>query len=330
MGKQSNRLDQRVLAAYKLKPETVRVIQGGEQRTVWKIKSPKGTFCLKRLGRPLEKVHFSIQAHSYLAAKKANVPGIFRNAQGALYTEIDGHVYVLYQWIEGRDLHLDRSDHLKKAIHGLARFHKDSIGFVPAVNCKESTKWGKWPDHYRSMLERMKAWKKSKISSPTAELYRKYSDQMIRQGEQALKLLKASDYRAWLSRSEKMKCLCHQDYGEGNALLTQDGVVVLDLDSVTYDLPLRDLRKVILKQMSERGKWEPKLLEKIIAWYTSVHSLTSDQLRILYIDCFFPHLFHDTAKNPLQKGKSISSDKMMRTVKLENEKAGHLQRLLSG
>jgi spore coat protein I len=46
-----------------------------------------------------------------------------------------------------------------------------------------------------------------------------------------------------LPRSIPRTVLCHQDYGKGNALLTDEGVMVIDLDNVSFDLPARDLRK---------------------------------------------------------------------------------------
>jgi spore coat protein I len=42
--------------------------------------------------------------------------------------------------------------------------------------------------------------------------------------------------------------LCHQDYGKGKRLThSRGGVYVIDLDGVTFDLPSRDLRKIIGK-----------------------------------------------------------------------------------
>ncbi|MCX7708244.1 MAG: CotS family spore coat protein, partial [Clostridia bacterium] len=54
-----NRLSQEVLEYYEITPETTTVIQGGSIKTVWKVLTPKGTVCLKRLKQPCEKALFS-------------------------------------------------------------------------------------------------------------------------------------------------------------------------------------------------------------------------------------------------------------------------------
>lgn len=320
-------LAHKVLSSYSIQPKEIRIIQSGGMKTVWKVRSTQGTYCLKRLRRPLEKVHFSIQAQHHLASKKANVPSIIKTKTGELFVENKEQVFVLYDWIPGKDLKFTKASHLRKAVEGIAKFHIASKGFVPPVSCLESTKWGRWPHHYESMLERFKQWKASKKQPKVAGVFHKNVDEMINNGEKALKLLNNSYYPTWLT-IEKEKGLCHQDYGEGNALLLNNDVTVLDLDGATYDLPHRDLRKIIIKQMSEKGKWDPSICKNIISWYTAIHPLSTEQLKVLYIDCFFPHEFHATAKNPYHKNKSISASELDEAVNMEKSKAKHLKKIL--
>lgn len=322
-------LAHKVLSSYSIQPKEIRIIQSGGIKTVWKVTSTKGDYCLKRLRRSLEKSHFSIQAQHYLATKNANVPKIIKTKTGDLFVENKGQVFVLYEWVPGKDLKFNKSSHLRKAVERIAKFHVASKGFIPPSSCLESTKWGRWPHHYESMLERFKLWKKAKKQPKVAKVFNENVDEMIRNGEKALKLLKNSYYPTWLT-FEKEKGLCHQDYGEGNALLLNDEVVVLDIDGATYDLPHRDLRKIIIKQMMDKGKgkWDPSICKNILSWYTAIHPLTAAQLKVLYIDCFFPHEFHATSKNPYHKNKSISASELAEAVKMEKSKAKHLKKLL--
>lgn len=316
-------LAHRVISCYDVKPDAVKVIQSGGIKTVWKIGTAKKNFCLKRLKQAPEKALFTINAQNYMSCRGAKVPAVRRALNGNLFTVMNGELFVLYDWIEGRPINMDIKSHLAGAVRGIAEFHRDSAGYTPPPGCQVSSKLGRWPHHYESMLVRFKEWKEVARESrhqALSKVFLTYVDEFIGRGEKALELLKSSGYDETIQSLEKRKTLCHQDYGEGNALLTEKGIYVIDLDGVTYDLPCRDLRKIINKQMAGAGGWSQKNLSSIVKWYCEVNPLSQNLLRLLYIDLLFPHEFHDTAKNPYRKNKVISAEKLGQAVKLEQSK----------
>ncbi|SEC68798.1 spore coat protein I [Paenibacillus sp. GP183] len=320
-------LARQVMTSYNIVPVSIRLIESGGMKTVWKVETSKGPFCLKRLRSGLEKVHFSIQAQQFLMEKKANVPAIIKTKGGTPYVSKNGHIFVLYDWVIGKKPHFSQGRDLKKAIEGLAVFHKKSLGFRPKTACRESSKWSRWPSQYHSMLERFKSWKTSRRSPRLVHILQQHIDTVIGQGEKATQLLLKSNYPQWTGTKAR-KGLCHQDFSENNVLFTRDGAVVLDLDSVTYDVPARDLRKMILKEMVKEGKWDSALFKNIISWYTAVHPLTTEQLRVVYIDCLFPHLFHETAKKPFHKNEFLPASKLKLAIKIEKSKTNALLKLI--
>lgn len=316
-------LAKRVLGFYNVKSDAVRVIQSGGIKTVWKIGTAKENYCLKRLKSKLDKALFSITAQDYMSSRGAKVPAIRRAANGELYVVLEDQLFVLYDWIEGSPLNMDIKSHLVEAVQGIAEYHRDSAGFIPPAGCRISSKLGRWPHHYESMITRFKEWKKTAQESPDQALSKVFLanvDRFIEQGEKALRLLETSGYDEVIKITEGRKTLCHQDYGDGNAILTEKGVYVIDLDGVTYDLPCRDLRKIIIKRMVSVGSWHKELLSSIVKGYCEVNPLSKDIRRLLYIDLMFPHEFHDTAKNPYRKNKIISSNKLSKAAKLEQSK----------
>lgn len=326
------KLAETVLMNYNITPESIKVIQSGGIKTVWKIETSNSTLCLKRLRQTLDKCRFTIYAQNYMAKKGAKVPAIYAANDGELYSLVDNQIYVLYQWVEGKNLYFSRRTDLEKAVQGIAAFHRDSAGYLPPNNCTISSKLGRWPHYYESLLKRLKDWKQIAAASPEKPLSQVFSthvDHYIMLGEKALELLATSHYKDWVTQIEMKKNLCHQDYGDGNALLAPDSVYVIDLDGVTYDLPARDLRKIINKRMNTRGKWDIDFLQSIINWYCQVNPLTEAQIQVLYIDLLFPHEFHDTAKNPYKKNKPISASKLMQAVKHEQGKEQLLLSLIN-
>lgn len=332
MSSELDNLAHKVLTDYDIKPKSTEVMQSGGVKTVWRIDTGKNRLCLKRLRQPLEKALFTINAQNYMARKGAKVPAIYPARDGRLYILHNNQLFVLYQWITGKDLFLNNMSDLKNALRGLAAFHRDSAGYMPPANCRASSKLGRWPHHYNSMLERLRKWKQiasGSPNSPLSKVFLAHVDNSIRLGQKALAILEKSHYTEWVKEVADRKSLCHQDFGDGNVLLTPEGVYVIDLDSVTYDLPVRDLRKIIIKRMSARGKWDKELIHYIVSNYSQVNPLNKKQLQVLYTDLLFPHEFHDTAKNPYRKNKPIDAGKLVKAAKFEQGKQKILESLIS-
>ncbi|TYO95982.1 CotS family spore coat protein [Desulfallas thermosapovorans] len=320
-----------VLSDYGLKPGEIKIMQSGGIKTVWKIKTGEGTFCLKRLRHSKEKALFSINAQKHMVNNGAKVPGIFPSLKGEDYVEFQGHLFVLYEWIEGRSIKLSRD--LKVALAALAQFHVDSAGYNPPAGCRVSSKLDGLGNYYQSVLKRFNEWEKQALEKPQHPVCRAFLaeiEQMTRLGLECYELLKTSHYAGWVEDIRQRGNLCHQDYGDGNAIITPKGVYVLDLDGVTFDLPSRDLRKIIIKIMSGRKGWNLDQLREMLAWYEKVNPLDEDKRRVLYIDLLFPHELHDNAKNYFIKGKSIKPGDITQTCTIAGQKIKILSALIKG
>lgn len=322
-----------LLSFYQITPKNITVVQGNGIKTVWKVNDTQGNLtCLKRLRQNKEKALFSVSAQKYMHDKNAKVPGVYPTRDHQYLVEYKGQIFVLYQWLEGKYLSLNVKEHLAKALGGLASFHLDSAGYEPPPDCRLSTKLGKWPHHYQSIAKRFAVWTEQAAKNTqdqTARVFLENVDFFADLAQKASELLDHSFYQDWvLQLLATQKILCHQDYGEGNALWNERGVYVIDLDGVTFDLPVRDLRKIIFKVMGSRGQWDPQLLQNILMWYEQVNPLTEAQRRVVWIDLLFPHQFHDTAKNPFHKHKPISPSKLLKVCQCERSKIDILTKLL--
>jgi len=189
---------------------------------------------------------------------------------------------------------------------------------------------GAWPDHYMKMCEELSQWKQQADMESTSfhQTYSRTSEQMIIMAKQAIQLLQDSAYSDWVYAIGKYGYLCHQDYGKGNALLTEQGVYILDLDNLAYDLPIRDVRKLISKYMDHLERWDGEVLERILSCYESVLPLSAAQRAILYIDLLFPHKFYGYVKNPFKKREPGELKKILEDYQFEIDKQSVLTPLL--
>ena len=61
---------------------------------------------------------------------------------------------------------------------------------------------------------------------------------------------------------------------------------------MTYDLPARDLRKIIGKNAEKSNRWSAEAVSEILGWYTEVNPLGAGEMEVLYADLLFPHWFY--------------------------------------
>jgi len=322
-----------VLAQYDIEPVKIQVVQQGGIKTVWKVITGNDTFCLKRLKHTKEKALFSDEAQRYIRSKGGLVPDIILNRAHEAITDRNDELFVLYEWIEGKQLNFGNKEDFMAAMEGLAHFHKSSKGYRPPEGARVSTKIAKWPDQYRSMLNRLTEWKSvsaRKAGTPVHDAYLKWVDPIIALGEKAIRYLEGSSYGDLSAPNSQAIVLCHQDYGKGNGLLTPDGVWILDMYGVTFELAARDLRKIILKTMEDKGKWHEESMLEIISWYERANTLSMEEKRMVYIDTLFPHGFFGTVKNQFQKNKPVKALSIEQSGRIEMSKENSLESLIKG
>jgi spore coat protein I len=319
-----------VLREYSIVPDELSVIQSGSIKTVWKFVYQNKAYCLKRLKQPLDKVLFSVNAQIYIKNSGGNVPGIILSNKNDPIVKFDNQLFAVYEWINGKDLNFSNPKHLSLAIEGLAGFHSASRGYFAKEGARVSSKLGKWPNQYESMKNRLIAWKEiaGTYSSPQHKSYLVCLDPIKDLADQAIMLLDKSMYRELTTETSYAPVLCHQDYGTGNALLTSEGVVVIDLDGVTFDLPSRDLRKIIGKISENNNRWDKRTIEDILSWYSNVNEITDDERKVLFIDLLFPHWFFGLVKNQYDKFKDIKASEIERIARLEQSKIPIIKELL--
>ncbi|MFK4997345.1 CotS family spore coat protein [Bacillus sp. N9] len=149
--------------------------------------------------------------------------------------------------------------------------------------------------------ERLIRWKEErsqvKDKSEYDLLFLTHVDTFIKQCEKSLSMLNNPYFDQWIEETKETKLLCHQDYAAGNLAIGDDGhLYVFDMDSLTVDLPVIDIRKILNKVMKKGTGWDLQLMLKMIKAYQEVNPLTKEQYMILAADIQFPHLIYGQIK----------------------------------
>jgi len=263
-----------------------------EKKAVWWIMTENGRKLLKRVSGSEETLRYILDAMKHLSSNGVNLPGILKTKEGKEYVCLDGTCYVLMEAVEGKSPSYNSPGELAAIVKSLAKFHKASGGFIPAPDTKPKSHLGKWVEDYTSQLEDLKRFVNDDDFRRRETMIVKEFPYFESIALRSIEGLKGKEYQDWVKRVETEKCLCHQDYAAGNLVLTPAGeIFVLDMDSVTIDIPARDIRKLLNKIMKKQGKWDLDKTRSILEIYQSVNPLTRSDWKVVMLDLMYPHLF---------------------------------------
>lgn len=312
--------------------KSIQVIQGNQMALVWKLETDKGILCLKRLHRPEKKAKFSIHAQDFLAKKGFRVPSIHTNKNKKLYTKFQSFLYVVYDWILGTPFDFEVKEDLEMVMGGLAFYHKESIGYLPPPDVDTFSKLGKLPIHYTKRIQQLESWKiiaKSQSTDSFAQIYLKEIDYFIEEGKKILTDINKSNYQSWVEAVNKKPNLCHQDYGTGNTLRGLDGDIwIIDLDTTSFDLPIRDLRKMIVPMLDSTSTWNDETFYTMLDAYESITPLTDEQKRIMFIDMLFPYELYDVIRDKFIRKSPFTEKEIVDAMEYERIKNRAISKLL--
>ncbi|WP_425802646.1 CotS family spore coat protein [Desulfitobacterium sp. Sab5] len=262
---------------------------------IWKIQTDKGPRSLKLLHRKPIRSLFSVGAQDYVVKQKARVPEIKTTKTGALYVEKGGKLWIVTDWIEsmtpaGKDL-----KGAQELCFGLGEFNNYSRGYIPPKGAQKASRLSHWPTYYQEILTKIGWFRniaKAYEDIPSSQFLLSLINIFERQAQDALSLLEQSSYAQMVAMGEEHWGLVHQDYGWSNGQLGPGGLWVIDLDGVAYDLPIRDLRKLISSTMDDMGTWDLNWIRGMIDAYHQANPLDRETYEVLLIDFAFPNEFY--------------------------------------
>ncbi len=326
-----------VIAYYEMKVFDMKLIttkpdKGG---AIWRIETSKGTRSLKLLHRRPARSLFSIGAQDYLCRRGARVPVLVPTKSGKLFVELGNKLWTVNTWIkplaQASKINLEGAE---KLCYGLGEFHKLSRGYIPPMGSENPSRLTGWPNYYKKILNKINWFRvlTQTYKDTTASTYLlSVIDRFENQANEALKQLIQSPYSKLVARGEKYWGLVHQDYGWSNGQLGQGGVWIIDLDGVAYDLPIRDLRKLITSTMDDIGEWKLKWIKGMINAYQKANPIEPELFEILLIDMAFPNEFYKHLKemiyNPTAFLNAGTERLIKRLVKMEESKWSALKEL---
>jgi len=293
---------QQVLQHYNFKVHSIQVVTTKHDKggAIWKIETDAGPKSLKLLHRRPTRSLFSLGAQEYLVeVKNARVPPIVKTNNGENFVEAGGKLWFVAEWIEPLNPVSEDLEGAKHLCRALGEFHRLSAGYTPPAHSEIATRLHKWPKNYEKVITKMD-WFRSIATVynelPASQAILNVVDEFQNQARIGLEKLKQSAYQQLVSLGNTNWGLVHQDYGWSNGQMGKDGMWIIDLDGVAYDLPIRDLRKLISGTMSDLLSWDATWVREMIMAYHEANPISPELYDILMIDLSMPNEFYKNVK----------------------------------
>ena len=286
-----------VIACYDMKVNVKTLVTAKSDKggAIWKIETDKGPRSLKVLHRKPARSLFSVGAQDYIVKQGGRVPELKQTQKGLLYVEKGGKLWIVTDWIEPLVPANNDLEGAQALCYGLGEFHKHSKGYAPPPGSERASRLYRWPDYYRKIVSKID-WFRSVAKAyndlPCSQLLLSTIDVFEREAQAVVSFLEQSSYAQMVAMGEEHWGLVHQDFGWSNGQLGAGGLWVIDLDGVSYDLPIRDLRKLISSTMFDLGKWDVTWIQGMINAYHSANPLDLETYEILLNDLAFPNEFY--------------------------------------
>lgn len=286
---------EKVLTGYDLKVKKITSETLKEKKAVWWVDSASQKFILKKVPLDKNRFLFLLSAISHLRKNGINLPEIYQARDGNFFVEENAQIYILMEAVTSQAPDYQVPRELSLMVQEMARFHKASQNFVPPASANIRQHLGTWEKKYIQTINCLERFAKEARLDPDREFNHCYLTNckyFLDEARNCLKLLRHSGYVKWVEKVRREGNLCHQDFAAGNLGLVNGEIYIYDLDSITFDIPARDLRKIFNKVMKKRGAWDLSLTKDMLKSYHKVMPLTREDYDVLFIDLAFPHLFY--------------------------------------
>ena len=136
------------------------------------------------------------------------------------------------------------------------------------------------------------------------------------QAKRSIDRMNQSNYMDLVKQGNEFWGLVHQDYGWSNGQMGEHGMWIIDLDGVAYDLPIRDLRKLISGTMDDLYKWDVTWVRDMIMAYHEANPITEDLYEILLIDFSMPNEFYKNIKEVVYDPESFLNEQTNQLIQV--------------
>lgn len=280
----------RLCRGFGVRPKRMRIVQNG----VYRIVTSSGReYALKRMPYPPAQIRWIDQTLQKMRRKgklRIGWRDPRERAGKRLYVQLnpDSPPFILIPWWKGLWPSASSAAQMKECGKLLATFHKLGGQTRIPSNGKQNM-LGTWPSYLREerskLAIRILKAKRSGDRRPIHRMLLRHSGELLQMAARSLRALQASRY---FERCRNMRpVLCHGDFGPTNVIRTAKGPVLIDFETLRWDLAAYDLYRAIFNYC-QYGGWKFSTARAFLDGYRRVRPLTRADLDLVKALLRFP------------------------------------------
>lgn len=257
------------------------------------VDSSSGKRVLRRSVVSPERIWFIHAAKEHLFTKGfCNIDRFICTQDGIPYISYDGVYYTITELTQGRECDFDNNEDVIKASVALASMHTCSRGFKPPKQYSIKSDLGNLPLQFSKRLEEIKRVKKAaqKEKGSLDYLILQYVDYFYALGEEAIGMLKRSDYNALVKKTYEEGLFCHHDYTHSNIIIDNDITSVINFALCSFELKIYDLANLLRRKL-RKCDWDVNEAKVIVDAYRTVEPISEEEFYVMRIMLQFPQKF---------------------------------------
>ncbi len=259
-----------------------------------KIQCEQGVKCIKKANYGIERLMFIYEVKEYLVKNGFSfVDRFLKTPEGNPYTIYNNEIFVLTDWIDGRECDFDSITDVKTAVEILAKFHHHALGFIASDGTKIRSELGRLPITLRKRSEELLKLKKiaKKGKDRFDYLYMENVDFFIEKSLNSLKAIDSPVYERLIQKAQKNGELCHRDYSYHNLIFSKESRIhIVNFDYCCHEIKVYDIVSFLRKIMSECN-WNVEVAMSVINWYDTINKLDQDEIDIIVGLMEYPQKF---------------------------------------
>ena len=315
-----NRPEQ-VLEQYDLE---VRAVSKGRESYI--CDTTQGQLLLKEYKGSAERAEFLSAMLGHLGGQGLLTEQIVRTKEDApIAVAEDETKYMVLTAVSGSECDTRNRADMIAGAEKLAMLHNAAGTYsetVPEFVCNDPNELQElYEKHNRELRKIRKFIRKKRPACVFEKKYLESAEDFLKNGEEALEMLKSSNYQELRQKAEETGTVCHGEYNHHNVIFFRQGIAVTNFNRWSCDIQMKDFYG-FMRKIQEKHNWDTELAGRMLRTYHRKKGISREEWQYLKIRFAYPDKYWKLADYYYTHNKAwISARNTEKLRKLTEQKS---------